>query len=436
VWYDDRKVTLTFPNDWDVAAYWPETPPALTDEEIAERLASPIGQASLVELADGKKKPLIIVDDLTRPTPVYKIIPHVLKTLEQAGHGVEVIRILVATGTHGKQDGGALANKLGRDVFERCKIIVHNDKGKTTYVGKTSFGTPVYVDPEVKDSDLVIGIGGVYPQHSTGFGGGGKLALGVLGRRTIKHLHFGHTAVGGNYDIENDFRRNVTEMAQMIGLHTIVTVHVNAELEVVKVMSGDYVQYYSEAARFSREVYDVPPPGDADVVIANGYPSDISYTFMRKGNKPILAARPGATTIMVGSNHGGMGHHGLYPQGRHPRWTAYKELWDRISIMEPGVIARKIVRNLVPRRRKPTSTVSRSESAPAVSAMMWIYVPPGGRADLPKMPGVGIITEWEEVIKRIGGDHPGKERIKVRIYPCASLQCFETTTVDARMSAT
>jgi len=436
VWYNDRQTTLTFPDEWDVAAYWPETPPALTDAQIAEGLASPVGQPSLAELAAGKKKPLIIVDDLTRPTPVHKILPHLLRALEDAGHDVAAVRVLVATGTHGKQDADALANKLGRDIFDRCKVILHNDRGRTTFWGKTSFGTPVYVNPQVKDSDLVIGIGGVYPQHSTGFGGGGKLALGVLGRRTIKHLHFGHAAVGGNYNIDNDFRRNVTEIAQMIGLHTIVTVHVDAGLEVVKIVSGDYTRYYTEAAKFSREIYNAPTPDDADVVIANGYPSDISYTFMRKGNKPILAAPPGATRIMIGSNHGGLGHHGLYPQGRNPRWTAYKELWDRVSIMEPGVIARKIIKNLVPRRRKSSAAASPAASPPVHNATMWIYVPSGGCVDLPEMSGVGLIDDWNKVLERIRADHGGKDRIKVRIYPCASLQCLETSAVDVGIGAT
>ena len=106
----------------------------------------------------------------------------------------------------------------------------------------------------------MIGIGGVYPQHTVGFGGGSKLALGVLGRKSIMHLHYGHASVGGTYNINNDFRRDVTEIAQMIGLNTVYTLHVNAHLELVNLMCGDHFSYYPHAARFSRERYRALPP--------------------------------------------------------------------------------------------------------------------------------------------------------------------------------
>jgi len=56
----------------------------------------------------------------------------------------------------------------------------------------------VLVDREVLAGDPMIGVGGVYPQHSTGFGGGTKLALGVLGKRSIVALHYGHLSMDGS----------------------------------------------------------------------------------------------------------------------------------------------------------------------------------------------------------------------------------------------
>ena len=41
-------------------------------------------------------------------------------------------------------------------------------------MGKTSLGTPVYVNKIVAISDLVIGIGGILPHGQAGFGGGAK----------------------------------------------------------------------------------------------------------------------------------------------------------------------------------------------------------------------------------------------------------------------
>lgn len=427
VWYNDRSVKITFPNEWDVKAYWPDTPPPLTDDEIRVRLASPVGQPPLRQMASGKTRPVVIVDDVTRPTPVSKVWPFLLEDFKAAGIAPEQITVLVATGTHGPPEDAALAAKLGAPVMESCRVIVHNDLENTKLIGKTSFNTPVYINRELIDADLIIGVGGVYAQHSTGFGGGGKLALGVLGRQSIRHLHFGHGSVGGSYNIDNDFRRDVTEIALMIGLKSIVTVHINARMEIVSLMAGDYTAYYRDAAEFSLERYEAPRPEDADVVIANAYPSDISYTFMRKANKPILAAPAGATKIMVASNHAGMGHHGLYPQGKDPRWLKYKELWDRISIMKPRVIASKILKKLF-LHQKSTYIYDAESATPPTDATIWIYTPEGGRRDLPPLKGVKIIGNWDEILDAIRKDHPSKERIKVRIYPCASLQCIRPSS--------
>ena len=95
-------------------------------------------------------------------------------------------------------------------------MVAHDDRaGDLVALGRTSFGTPVLVNRLVAGSDYVLGIGGVCPQHSTGFGGGAKLALGVLGRRSIRQLHYGHPSMSGALDVDNDFRRDLGEIARM-----------------------------------------------------------------------------------------------------------------------------------------------------------------------------------------------------------------------------
>ena len=149
-WYHDRSIQLTFPDSWDVVTHWPDTPSPLTDEEIAGLIRRPIGQPPLSDLARGKKRPVIVVDDLARPTPVFKILPFLLKEFEAAGIQPHDVRILVATGTHGHQDATALANKIGQPAYARCQVIVHNDLRGAKFIGTTSFGTPVYVNAELR----------------------------------------------------------------------------------------------------------------------------------------------------------------------------------------------------------------------------------------------------------------------------------------------
>lgn len=432
VWYRDRPVTLSFPDAWDVATYWPDTPPPLTDEELRARFDHPVGQPPLRELAKGRRKPVVIVDDLARPTPVGRVMPLVLREFRAAGIEPSAVRVLVATGTHGHQDRGALVNKLGTEAVEACRLVIHDDTRRTRLIGTTSFGTPVYPDRELLSADLVVGIGGVYPQHATGFGGGGKLALGVMERRTIRHLHFRHRGVGGAYNIDNDFRRDVTEVARMIGMRTMITLHINARLEVVNAWCGDHEAYYPEAAAFSRSRYDAPAPHDADVVVANAYPSDISYTFMRKGMKPIRCAPPQATKIVVASNHEGLGRHGLFQQGVSARIQAYRALYNRVRIMEGRVIAQKLLKHaarVVGVRTGPAPTVARP-AAGRPTASFWLYRPPGAETALPPLDGVDVMTDWNAVLARIARERADQSRVRVRIYPCAPLQCIDAPEPD------
>ena len=440
IWYGDRSLRLDFPDTWNVVTHWPDTPDRLTDQEILERMCAPIGQPPLQELARGKKTPLIITDDLTRPTPVFRIMPFLLKEFRSAAIPAGSIRILVATGTHGDQDRKALANKLGKEAAESCRVIVHNDLKDTAFVGKTSFKTPVHVNRELLKSDLIVGIGGVYPQHTVGFGGGAKLALGVLRRTSIAHLHFGHTGVGGAYNINNDFRRDVAEIAHMIGLHTIYTAHINAHLELVNLTCGDHFSYYPEAADFSLQRYTAPLPDDADVVIANAYPFDTSFTFMRKAYKPLDCAPERATRIMIASNGGGIGTHGLFQHMKPTRLMQYRALYRRISTMGPKEILVKLARRLAPQRRTTPASPAPNYALPRNTEHLWVYCPDRGHGAAPAIDGMTVTSSWDEIIDAVERKHasPGR-KIKVRLYPCAALQClhaFPDADSDRDNSAT
>ena len=368
VWHDDRVISLDFPDAWDVTTYWPDPPPPMDDDEIRAAVHSPIAQRPLRELARSKSRPVIIVDDLSRPTPSYKVLPHILNELTEAGIQASQIRIVVATGTHGRQEPDLLRKKLGPEVMDRCRVVVHDHRRRTTLVGRTTFGTPVHVNRTVAKADLLIGVAGVYPQHTTGFGGGSKLSLGVLGIRSIAHLHLTHESGHGSYNIKNAFREDLAEIARIIGLHTMYTVHINADRQVVSVLGGNHFVYYERAAAFSRQRYSAPAPDDADVVIANVYPADGSVFFMRKGMAPVDHAPPEATAVAVASNHGGLGYHGLFYPTHDPRKNAIRMRLTRLSIMERKVLLKKVLRRLTRRRPAVEPTTEETRPSPRSSA--------------------------------------------------------------------
>ena len=148
----------------------PDGGPPLSDEEIREALESPVGQPPIRDLCAGKRRPLVIVDDLNRPTPAARIMPVLLRHFEDAGIRPDEVRVLMAPGTHGVPPADAIGKKIGDQAASTCVTRAHDCREKLPKIGRTSFGTPVYVAPEVLESDFIVGIGGLYPNHTGGFG--------------------------------------------------------------------------------------------------------------------------------------------------------------------------------------------------------------------------------------------------------------------------
>ncbi len=432
-WYGDRELMLRVPSRWQVEMLWPRTPPPLRPEQIVEALERPIGQPPIRELARSKRRPVIVCDDLTRPTPANLVIPHLLQQLEDAGIAREDVTIVVGGGTHRPPGREQVLRKVGLEAAG-SRLLAHDCNNDVLRVGRTSFGTPVLLNRLVATADLVVGVGGVYPQHSVGFGGGSKLALGVLGKRSIIALHYGHPSVAGTYDVDNDFRRDLDEIAEMAGLRTIVTLHVNADREVVRAVSGDHRAYYQDAVAFSREAYAARVPGDADVVIVNGYPMDVSLTFTRsKGMAPLYQTGPGASRVLVAACPEGLGYHALFPFLNGSRFERQLHQLRRLSVVRPsalpgkvGRLAGRLVARVAARRAPIRSAVEQTARLAPVRLPIHLYRPDSGPSDLPEyIPGLQLQTSWADTLAGVEGEQKGKQRVNVVVYPCAALQCLQ-----------
>ena len=76
-WFDPKEVEYYLPDSWDVTVYdiAGANRPAMTAGEIKEALKSPIGTPTIRELARGRKKVVILFDDMTRGTQAFKVAP-------------------------------------------------------------------------------------------------------------------------------------------------------------------------------------------------------------------------------------------------------------------------------------------------------------------------------------------------------------------------
>ncbi len=302
-WYGDEEMELSFPESYAVhecrmAGH--DTPP-LSDENIIESLQNPLGTKPIRELAQGKKKVVILFDDLTRPAPTWKVLPFVLEELQQAGIADDQIRFVTAFANHAAMSQEDFVKKLGKDVVRRFRIYNHNVYEHLVDLGTTSRGTPVLINQEVMSCDLKIAIGGLIPHLGAGFGGGAKMVLpGVAG---IVSADYNHRVVGkragdrsetkfrhGQVE-DNELRQDLEEAAGKVGLDIKIDLLVNNHREIIGVFAGDFIAQHRAGVEMAKRLYTTPILKNSDIVIMNAYPIE---------NQTIKAIWPGRLALKEG----------------------------------------------------------------------------------------------------------------------------------------
>ena len=145
-------------------------------ESITEAMRHPYGIPSLGKLTSGKDRIIVLVDDVTRPTPLKKILPTILEQLCTEGAKAEKIKIIIGLGTHRPMSDAEIKEHLGHEIVENFTIANHDfkDDRKLSNLGTTELGIPAVVNREVVDADFVLSVGNIVPHNAAGWGGGAK----------------------------------------------------------------------------------------------------------------------------------------------------------------------------------------------------------------------------------------------------------------------
>ena len=99
-WYGNESLNLTFPESWNVNISQMNNAASISDQEISHSISNPLNSEKLSVLAKQKKSVCIAVDDLTKPTQAFRIIPFILEELHNSGLSNENIYFIISTGTH------------------------------------------------------------------------------------------------------------------------------------------------------------------------------------------------------------------------------------------------------------------------------------------------------------------------------------------------
>ena len=193
-----------FPEDWRAREYRVGETAELADPEVASRLRAPFpyrgAEAVLQEMARGKRRVVVLFDDLSRWTPAYRLAPPLLDVLLRAGVEGSGIHFLAAIGSHRAMSREEIILKLGAQVVERYRVSNHDCfSDEVVEVGTGRYGTPIRLAREVVEADLVIGLGMLCPHGFAFTSGGSKIILpGVAHVDTIRPNH--RSARGGRFE--------------------------------------------------------------------------------------------------------------------------------------------------------------------------------------------------------------------------------------------
>ena len=283
---------------------------------IRTALERPIDSPPLKEMLHPTDKVAIAVSDITRSWQrMDLVLPTLLDTISETGVPDRNISILVVVGGHRQNTKEEMALLCGREVFHRVNVVNHNAREleNMVYLGKTSRGTEVAINRVVAEADRIILTGGIIYHYMVGYGGGRKSVIpGFSSIKTIQQNHLWamgrELGSGSNPNARsgktrgNECHEDMMEIAGLVQPDFIVNVVPNAEEDYAGIFAGNWVSAWQEGMKRVDEIYSVPIPGRADIVIASagGFPKDINlYQTGKTMDNACYAVKQDGAVIIV-----------------------------------------------------------------------------------------------------------------------------------------
>ncbi len=335
--YAKDSLRLSLPNGTQMQRIAGKPMPALPDARSTLRaaLAQPLGRPALAHQARGKQNCVIIVSDYTRYVGYDVWLSELIAQLNAAGLSDDHIALYVASGTHRPMSAEEKQLRFGAELCARLRIHDHDcdSESRLVKVGRTDYGTVVFVDERVYKSDLLILTGAIAYHYFAGYTGGRKAILpGVSGRSTIRANHgrsydkrrgwFAERVAPGSL-IGNPVSEDMHEAASLVRPDLCINIVANPDKQIAWLGVGDVGYVHRIGAAFLDE-HNRPAIhrlADIAVIGAGGYPKDTSMFQAHKSLRHSLAfLKPGASVLWAAACSEGEGpatmeqFHGLSPE--------------------------------------------------------------------------------------------------------------------------
>jgi nickel-dependent lactate racemase len=300
----------------------PQNLPALMDEKqkALEALRNPIGTPPLKSMVKRTDNVAIVISDITRPTPNYKLIPWIM---EELGHVPrENFVIINGTGSHRENTREELIVMLGEKIVNNLRVVNNNafDKSSQTFLGKSSKGAEVYLNSEYVKSDFKIITGFIEPHFFAGFSGGPKGVMpGIAGIETIMNFHsaklIGHRFSNWGVIEGNPIQEEATEIAQMSKPDFLLNITLNGDKKITRFFAGDIIKAHRAGCEYVIKHAMVVCDNKFDIVVTtnSGYPLDQNLYQSVKGiSAAYKIVKKGGAIICATECSDGLPNHGNY----------------------------------------------------------------------------------------------------------------------------
>ncbi len=292
--WGDQTWTVQLPAGWTVQQVAALVMPSAGEdwpERLAGALTRPEGAPPLAKLLTARPagKIAVIVEDITRHSPVREILGIIFRELAHAQVPNEKIEIVFATGMHPPVTAAQAAEKLGEELASNFRWR-SNPWEKTdayAYVGLVrdgKAGVDLWIDRGVADADLRILVSSVSPHLQAGFGGGHKMLLpGCARLDSIRQLHLAGLQRGagqmvGQPHTANRMRRLIDAAGEAVDARRGRSFGVQGVLDASErpsaIAAGDVTACQRMLAKQCAAGCGVLIDSPADVVVTNAFPQD------------------------------------------------------------------------------------------------------------------------------------------------------------------
>lgn len=308
---------IELPPERVLAVAEPREAPGTGGMEAVRRAAEhPLEAPPLSQFLASARNAIFVVNDATRPTPTAAVIG----ALADCFRGVRV-SFLVATGAHCAPSPAELKRLLGRSAAAGQRVHVHESgaEKELVFLGATRRGTAVRLNRACVEADQIVLIGSVEPHYFAGYTGGRKsLVPGVAAFSTIEQNHrwalepsARPLALDGN-----PVHEDLEEAVGLLVHKPIWSVQLvlDRRRRVAAAFAGDLRASFRAAAACAREMYGVPIPQRAEVVVAVARPpldADL-YQAHKALEHGRLALKEGGVLLLVAPCHAGIGPPAFY----------------------------------------------------------------------------------------------------------------------------